>query len=108
VLHAYLYADEVLAEGRGQIVPFAPSAPLADATVSFLSDSALKIETQRRAYAYAKPKFLPNVGRAYLRLLSKIASTRAQDCGRLREGFSNMPHGIDRPYRPAFKQETGA
>ena len=108
MLHAYVYADEVLAEGRGQIVPFAQSAPLADATVRFLSDSAFKIKTQRRAYTYAKPMFWPNGGRAYLRLLSKIASTRVQDCGRLREGFSNMPYGIDRPYQPALKQETGA
>jgi polysaccharide biosynthesis protein PslF len=104
----YLYAEEVLAKGRGQIVPFAQSAPLADATVRFLSDEAFRIETQRRAYAYAKPMFWPNVGRAYLRLLSKIASTRAQDSGRVREGFSNTPYGIDRPYPPALKQETGA
>ena len=97
----YLYAEEVLAEGRGQIVPFAQSAPLADATVRFLSETAFRIETQRRAYAYAKPMFWPNVGRAYLRLMSKIASTRAQDCGRVREGF-------DRPYPPALKQDTGA
>ena len=37
----YLYAEEVLAEGRGQIVPFAQSAPLADATVRFLSDTGV-------------------------------------------------------------------
>ncbi len=38
----YLYAEEVLAEGRGQLVPFAQSAPLADATVRFLSDTAFR------------------------------------------------------------------
>ena len=58
----YLYAEEVLAEGRGQLVPFAHSAPLAQATVRFLSDPAFRAQTQRRAYEYAKPMFWPNVG----------------------------------------------
>ena len=71
----YLYAEEVLAEGRGQIVPFAQSAPLADATVRFLNDTAFRVETQRRAYEYAKPMFWPNVGRAYLNFFSEVASS---------------------------------
>ncbi len=71
----YLYAEEVLAEGRGQIVPFAQSAPLADATVRYLSDTALRLETQRKAYDYAKPMFWPNVGREYLDLFVEVAST---------------------------------
>ena len=38
----YLYAEEVLANGRGQIVPFAQSGPLADATVRYLSDATFR------------------------------------------------------------------
>src|SRR5271166_1796438 len=46
----YLYAEEVLAEGRGLLVPFAQSAGLAEATLRFLDDTAFRLETQRRAY----------------------------------------------------------
>ena len=59
----YLYALEVLAEGRGQLVPFAQSTPLADATVRYLCDESFRVQTQRRAYEFAKPMFWPNVGR---------------------------------------------
>jgi polysaccharide biosynthesis protein PslF len=70
----YLYAEEVLADGRGQVVPFADSRAMAEATLRYLAEPAFQAETRRRAYAYARPMFWPNVGRQYLELFHKVAT----------------------------------
>jgi len=69
----YLYAREVLADGRGLIVPFGDSAAMSEATLRLLTDSTLLAETRRRAYQYAKPMFWSNVGQRYLHLFGQVA-----------------------------------
>jgi glycosyltransferase involved in cell wall biosynthesis len=70
----YLYAQEVLADGRGLLVPFGQCGAMADATLRFLSDTAFQKETRRRAYQYAKPMFWPNVGQRYLDFFARVVS----------------------------------
>ena len=67
----YLYAKEVLAAGRGLLVPFADSAAMAEATLRFLTDAELRAATRRRAYEYVQPMFWPNVGRQYLEFFGR-------------------------------------
>ena len=71
----YLYAKEVLAEGRGLLVPFSSSDALADATLRFLKEPNLVAETRRRAYDYAKSMFWPHVGQQYLKTFSQVAAS---------------------------------
>lgn len=69
----YLYAKEVLANGRGLLVPFGDSDAMAEATLRFLRDTAFRLRTRRRAYHYAKPMFWPNVGQQYLEVFDRVA-----------------------------------
>jgi polysaccharide biosynthesis protein PslF len=76
----YLYAEEVLADGRGQLVPFADCHALAHATIRYLKDERFRAETQIKAYEYAKPMAWPRVGRRYLKLYGRVI--RAADSHR--------------------------
>ena len=73
----YLYAQEVLADGRGLLAPFEQSDALADAVLRFFGDNSFQHETRRKAYEYSRPMHWSNVGCKYLKLFNRLASARA-------------------------------
>lgn len=70
----YLYACEMLAGGRGMLVPFSDSDSLAQAAILLLTDDRLRMRTQRKAYRYVRPMFWPSVGRSYHDLFARVAA----------------------------------
>jgi glycosyltransferase involved in cell wall biosynthesis len=75
----YLYAKEVLADGRGLLVPFADSTAMAESTLRLLMDEKLLAQTRLNAYQYAKPMFWPNVGRLYLNFFGQVVAESRKD-----------------------------
>ena len=70
----YLYAREMLAEGRGVLVPFSDSESLARAAALLLTDDRLREQMRRRAYRHVRPMFWPNVGRSYHTVFRQVAA----------------------------------
>jgi glycosyltransferase involved in cell wall biosynthesis len=93
----YLYAEEVLANGRGLLVPFGQSHAMADATLRFLTDPLFQIETRRKAYRYAKPMFWPNVGLRYLEFFTRVVSASEAVLAPPYGSASMTPSGVREP-----------
>lgn len=89
----YLYAQEVLADGRGLLVPFSESAAMAEATLRLLTDDKLLANTRRCAYQYAKPMFWSNVGQRYLNLFDRVAAASRPSSKRL--DSMNLPFDVE-------------
>lgn len=71
----YAYAAELLADGRGQLVPPGSPAALADAVADLLRDPRRRAAMGRRAYEHSRPMVWREVGAAYARVFERVAST---------------------------------
>ena len=92
----YLYAKEVLADGRGLLVAFADSAAMAFATLQLLTNSRLAASTRRKAYEYAHPMFWSNVGQQYLEVFAEAVAARDTTSRRLFGGTNSTVEMVSR------------
>jgi polysaccharide biosynthesis protein PslF len=68
----YLYAQELLAHGRGFLTPFRDASAIATTLVALLDDPALRESTERRAYRFGRRMTWPNVAQAYGALFAAL------------------------------------
>ena len=67
----YWYAEELLGDGRGLLVPFRDSQAIAGAILSFMDDPDIYQRTRRKAYAFGREMIWPRVARKYLETFQK-------------------------------------
>ncbi len=68
----YLYAEELLAHGRGFLAPFRDPGAIAEAVGQLLDDPWLRRATERRAYRFGRQMTWPHVARAYARVFEEV------------------------------------
>lgn len=74
----YWYAQELLADGRGVLVPFNDPGATAEAVIRLLENDAERNAMRKRAYVFAREMTWPNVARAYLESFARARAQRAE------------------------------
>jgi glycosyltransferase involved in cell wall biosynthesis len=72
----YWYAEEMLAEARGALVPFHDPAALADQVVDLLDNEAKRHAMRKRAYLFGRKMVWPQVARRYMESFERARSER--------------------------------
>src|SRR5579859_7558086 len=72
----FTYAEEMLAENRGIIVPFKDPEAIAVGVNSLLGDRRKLLNMEERAYRFSRPMTWPNVARAYMELFRYVSYFR--------------------------------
>jgi glycosyltransferase involved in cell wall biosynthesis len=89
----YLYARELLADGRGILVPWRDSRTIGRAVVELLSDDAKRLALCARAAAHGRSMVWPAVARRYLQSFDRACS-REQSVPRVSRGLPVRDRGV--------------
>jgi glycosyltransferase involved in cell wall biosynthesis len=74
----YWHAQEMLADGRGKLVPFKDHKALAHEINYLLDHPEERLAMQRAAYQYCRPMVMKEMGRSYLELFSEAKPQRSR------------------------------
>lgn len=70
----YWHAEEVLADGRGMLVPLRDSKALSESILHLLDDEVALSAMRKKAYTYTRHMIWSSVARAYLNLYDEVRS----------------------------------
>ncbi|MFO7738507.1 MAG: glycosyltransferase family 4 protein [Desulfatiglandaceae bacterium] len=75
----YWYATEMLAEGRGKIVPFNNPDAMADQITALLDNDVERHAIRKKAYTFSREAVWKEVSRKYLQVFSEVRQNRTRN-----------------------------
>jgi glycosyltransferase involved in cell wall biosynthesis len=75
----YWYATEMLAEGRGRIVPFRNPDAIADQIVGLLDNDVERHAMRKKAYTFSREAVWKAVSRKYLQVFTEVQQNRIRN-----------------------------
>jgi glycosyltransferase involved in cell wall biosynthesis len=72
----YWYAEELLAEGRGRLVPFSNHTAMGETLVGLFANEAERHAMRKQAYAFGRQMIWKEVARSYLETFKRAAAER--------------------------------
>jgi glycosyltransferase involved in cell wall biosynthesis len=110
----YWHAKELLADGRGVIVPFDNPDALAESVLALLEDDAVRHAMRKRAYLYSRGTTWPKTARAYMASFQRARFERSlrpkpaqpNDSNVDQSAIDRLPY-IDTRHLLAMTDDTG-
>ncbi|HQY89087.1 MAG TPA: glycosyltransferase, partial [Tepidisphaeraceae bacterium] len=94
----FWHAEELLADGRGQLVPFNDSNATAEAVIHLLSDNNARHAMRRAAYQHTRSMVWPEIGRAYAQLGNDVLAEQHRGESRIIDNaLATFSPAIDEP-----------
>jgi glycosyltransferase involved in cell wall biosynthesis len=75
----YWYATEMLADGRGRIVPFRNPDAIAEQIIDLLNNDIERHAMRKKAYTFSREAIWKEVSRKYLQVFSEVLKNRARN-----------------------------
>lgn len=90
----YWHAEELLADGRGVLVPFNTPAAIAEQAINLLDHPELRQEIAARAYDMGRSMIWPEVAQRYLKLIETVRNESAPVSTFMFNTLNNQPQEL--------------